>query len=150
MAKMTMSGYFKSLNAPLVNRVRSWGAINHTSGDVVFRIWADEKIRGESGLKGRYRLTDFALFADKLMDVGFQERLQHIEIARSKARAFFVLCRAKDETVQPRTIKSFKSDLIGFTNAIVRHNNDWWLEETNYLTRAVYFALIEESSLNQS
>ena len=138
MRKITISEFFNLLNAPLFHRVRSWGSINKKSGDVIFRIWDDEHIKGEGVSKRKYRLTDYALYADKLSDFGFQERLEHIEIANNKGRAFFIICYATDKTVQPRSIRTFKREFIGFSASLVRVDLDWWLEDKGLITVAEY------------
>ena len=47
---MSLSGYFRSLGAPLKNYRWSWGAVSPV-GEVNLRVWTDELERYSTGLK---------------------------------------------------------------------------------------------------
>jgi hypothetical protein len=141
MGKTSMSAFFRTLSAPLVNSLWSWGAINQTSGDVIFRVWVDEHVRDTPSGKRHYRLTNRELYSDRESEAGYRERLEQLEIARSKGRAFFVICYPVDAGSHPRSIANYKKDRVGLSQHFLERDGDWWLEETTYLTSDEYAAL---------
>lgn len=141
MSKASISSFFKTLGAPLVNVLWSWGAVHKTSGDVIFRVWIDEHIRDTPSGKRHYRLTHRELYSDRESDAGYRERLEQIKVARSKGRAFFVICYPVDTTSQPRSILNYKKDRVGMGQHLLERDGDWWLEETTYVTLNEYSAL---------
>lgn len=134
--------FFNQLDAPLRNRMWSWGALTTLKNEVVLRVWWDERKVLDD--KFYFRLTMHSLFdgLDARRTMGFRERLEHIQIAQSKGRAFFVYVIPDNSTVQPRTISGYHEDLIGFSEKfVVDDAGDYWGEETRIIRPTQYHAL---------
>lgn len=131
MPKISMTDFFASLDAPLNNHVWSWGALTQSKNEVILRVRRDERRKIDG--KTQFRLTLHALF-DKnqgQISAGYPERLEHLQIARKKGRAFLVYCRASDPTAQPRTIAGYTDHVLGVCERIVMDDEgDFWGEET--------------------
>src|SRR4051812_22212864 len=89
---MSINRFFQEvLGANLKNARWSWGAVEPLSNRVFLRVWEDE-IEHDDGVerilvRRRHPRTNSA---------GYSERDRHIELIRSGAPAFGVLCRAAD------------------------------------------------------
>lgn len=140
---ISITEFFTALDAPLRNRMWSWGALTDSTNAVVFRVWDDESetING----KLHFRLTKHSLFQglDARRTMGYRERLEHIQIAKSMCRAFFVyVIPEEDQTIQPRTIVGYHDDIVGFCeNITVDDQGDYWGEETRRIPPIQYHAL---------
>lgn len=124
---MSITRFFaKQLNAPLANGRWSWGA-QCPSGGIYLRVWADE-FKSMDG-KRWARLTRQSAFADRSSHPGWAERKRHVAVVAGGAKAYAVVCRAKDPKAATRQIASFKRDavLVGGTVRVDSHG-DHWLE----------------------
>jgi hypothetical protein len=128
---MSITKFFGSLGAPLKNPMWSWGS-EAPSGAIFLRVWQNE-IEFIDG-KLCVRLTDRHLFEGK-KNLGYNERLSHIERIRQGAPVYCVFCEMKsqptgDESEQLKkfAIKTFiKTHLFPGTH-IVEHDGEVWLE----------------------
>ncbi len=123
---MSLSELFVSLGAPLSNVRWSWGAVRSQDGAVFLRVWDDQKIKlGEH----RYvRVTAYDHFKDKPGDLGWSERLQHIEQIKNGAKTYMVVCFAVDVTAAPRAIKTYSERVLLEGGGLIKHNGDLWME----------------------
>jgi len=128
---MSITNFFGRLGAPLKNPMWSWGS-EAPSGVIFLRVWQNE-IEFIDG-KLCVRLTDRHLFEGK-KNLGYNERLSHIERIRQGAPVYCVFCEMKsqptgDESkqLQKFAIKTFiKTHLFPGTH-LVEHDGEVWLE----------------------
>ncbi len=127
---MAQSDYFKRLGAPLANVRWSWGAVRD-DGSVVLRVWQDAT-RHQDG-KLFVQLSHLEKYGDGRGsdNLGYSERLQHIELIRRGAKAYLVMCLAEDPTASPREIKSFNSKEVFVGGELRVIDGDSWLELAN-------------------
>lgn len=77
---MNLTELFAYLGARLANNRWSWGAVRQADGAVFLRVWQDEWQRVD-GLCA-VRITDNRNFADVPDNLGYAERLRHIDLLR--------------------------------------------------------------------
>jgi len=117
---------FKYLGAPLVNSRWSWGAVRPGDGAVFLRVWQHE-IR-KSGARYLARVTAIADYQSVASDLGFAERMRHVELIKGGARSFMIMCEAKDVHAEPRTIAKFNEREVFVGGNIEAADGEWWLE----------------------
>lgn len=124
---MSLSGYFERLGAPLANVRWSWGAARD-DGSVVLRVWQDGTIRKDG--KMLVRLTHLEKYGDDRGNdnLGYVERLQHVDLIRQGARSYLVMCLAKDPSASPREIKSFNNDEVFVGGDLQTIDGEAWVE----------------------
>ena len=122
---MSITKHFKKLGAPLVNRVWSWGSISKNSSEIYLRVWQDE-IKIIEG-KTCVRLTEIAKF-DGTGDLGYKERLGHIQKIADGYTCYLIFCIAKDITVSPRKILNFIEKEVIPTGILLRYEHDFWIQ----------------------
>lgn len=103
MKHISITEFFTRLGAPLRNPMWSWGSVR-IDGTVFLRVWQD-RTKAIDGAKCLMVLHTSA-HAD-VNNLGYEERQRHIELLRTGAPCFMVLCIAKDSTSSPRKIASF-------------------------------------------
>lgn len=113
------------LRAPLTNPRWSWGAVRN-DGVVFLRVWQDEKIKRDG--KWFMRITAYAEFASAPGNLGWQERLQRVDLIRDGALAYMVMCEAVDPRADPRSIRDFDKNEVFVGGRLLEHANDFWLE----------------------
>jgi hypothetical protein len=97
---MKISQFFEqALGAKFVNVRWSWGAVHPTTNQVFLRVW-DDHLEKDQVLVFRDRWKS-------LNSAGFSERKRHIELVRSGARGYGVLCTGEDRDDGGRVITSF-------------------------------------------
>jgi hypothetical protein len=144
MAKLAITDFFKSIDAPLHNYVWSWGAVTAASNDVVFRVWNDEGEIIDSKKHFRLSLHEKWRAMDGKAANGYSERLRHIEIAKKNGRAFFVYCRAEDVNEVPRNIAGYADHVIGVCENIVEDEfGNFWGEESRRISKSDFISLIQ-------
>ncbi|MDO9226213.1 MAG: hypothetical protein Q8M09_13920 [Pseudomonadota bacterium] len=126
---MSLSELFVSLGAPLSNVRWSWGAVRSEDGAVFLRVWDDQKIT--LGERRYIRVTAYEHFKDKPGDLGWNERLQHVERIKNGAKSYMVLCFAVDVNVAPRAIKTYTKRVLLVGGALIEYRDDVWLEMTS-------------------
>ena len=126
---MSVTTFFKSIGAPLANSRWSWGAVR-TDGIVILRVWQD----GTSRKEGKFlvQVTHLEKYGDGrgLDNLGYAERMRHVELIRKGARAYLVMCLAQDPSVHeaPREIKSFNSKELFVGGALHAIEGETWIE----------------------
>ena len=96
------SALFQRLGAPLNNVQWSWGALR-SDGTLFLRVWQDETKQMNDGRRF-VRLANHRAYQGAATNLGYSERLAHLEALREGAAAYAVICRAKDVNSRPRAI----------------------------------------------
>lgn len=126
---MSLTSFFESIGAPLANSRWSWGAVR-TDGTVVLRVWQDRTARRHG--KFLVQVTHLEKYGDGrgLDNLGYAERMKHVELIRKGARAYLVMCLAKDPSVHhaPREIKSFNSKELFVGGSLHAMDGETWIE----------------------
>ena len=125
---MTLTDLFAYLGAPLANQRWSWGAVRSTDGAVFLRVWQDEgrKIDG-----ARFTQVTFMGFSvENASNLGYAERLKHVELIRNGAPSYMVMCQALDVHAAPRVVASFDRNDVFVGGRLVVLDGDAWLERT--------------------
>ena len=126
LANMSISGFFEKLGAPLHNKRWSWGSVRKADGAVFLRVWQDEKVVIDK--LPVMMVTHHDKYASNPDDLGYQERLSHIELIRNGVRCYMVMCRAKDPNKSPREIASWNKEVLFEGGEIVEMNGDTWIK----------------------
>lgn len=117
------------LRAPLANARWSWGSVRTADKVIFLRVWQDEKIK----LNDKYfmRLTAYKHFVSDPKNLGWKERLRHVELMDNGATAYMVMCEAIDPLTSPREVKDFNKTEVFHGGEIVEFDGDRWLEIKN-------------------
>jgi putative restriction endonuclease len=97
--------FSKTLGAPLSNQRWSWGAVNSNTGQVFLRVWTDERKR----IRGKDCITIFGAGWESA-SLGKPERRKHVELLRTRADGYGVLCTPWDSK------KTGKRHILRFDN----------------------------------
>ena len=122
---MSLSKLFERMNSPLANNRWSWGAIR-SDGTVLLRVWQDETKTIEG--KRFVRVTYHEKFTDRQDNLGYQERLGHVDLISKGAQAYLIMCLAKDVNEIPRQIKSYNSKDVFVAGSVCELDGDTWIE----------------------
>lgn len=120
---MCISEMFEKVGAPLLNSRWSWGGTRQ-DGTIVLRVWQNEA-RWVNG-RAYIQITHNEAFVGKESDLGYQERLFHLEKIMNGAHCFMVMCEPKNPTEVPRQIKAFNERELFRAGSLVRIENDYW------------------------
>ncbi|WP_440615259.1 hypothetical protein [Cysteiniphilum sp. 6C5] len=123
---MSLSKLFEKIKAPLKNNRWSWGGIRN-DGIVCLRIWQDEKEKLDDK-RLFFRLTNHQKYIDRQDDLGYKERLKHIELILSGAEVYLIMCKAKDGDAVPRSIESYNKKDLFVGGDIADFDGDKWIE----------------------
>ena len=126
---MSLTDLFESLGAPLANNRWSWGSLAK-DGSVFLRVWQDGTTRKNGKLL--VQVTHLEKYGDGRGrdNLGYAERLAHVDLIRKGAKTYLVMCLAKDPSVHdaPREIKSFNSKDVFVGGPIHEIDGDSWVE----------------------
>lgn len=124
---MVLSKFFEVLGAPLANVRWSWGSIR-SDGAIVLRVWQDRTMRHNGALY--VQLTHLEKYGDDrgADSLGYSERLKHVQLLRSGAKGYLVMCLAKDPDASPREIKSFNRKEVFVGGQLAEIDGDAWIE----------------------
>jgi hypothetical protein len=123
---MSQKDLFATLGAPLANPRWSWGAVRSSDGAVFLRVWQDRVRKQESALF--VQVTHNERFKDDPDNLGYQERLKHVEQIRQGARCIMVMCEAADVNASPRVVKDYNKEEVFPGGKIIQLDGDWWVE----------------------
>ena len=120
---MSLSEMFDRLGAPLSNVRWSWGSVRAADGVVFLRVWQDgtKKV----GDKRYVWVSDASPVSDS---PGAPERLRHVELVRSGATCYLIMCEAVDPKIEPRAVKDFNRNEVFETGDIIEIDRDFWVE----------------------
>jgi hypothetical protein len=123
---MSISSFFEKLSAPLKNVRWSWGSVREADGAVFLRVWQDRKIVENKKLI--MKITHHAKYVEDPDNYGWKERLSHIEIIRTGAPCYLIMCRAKDVEALPREIAGWNEKEVFVGGALREMDGDTWIE----------------------
>ena len=123
---MSPTDFFKYLGAPLANQRWSWGARRESDGALFLRVWQDETRKFEGKLY--VQVTSHQWFKDDQGNLGYVERLRHVDAIRQGAPAFAVMCVARDTNASPRVIQKFDRNDLFVGGALRQEDEEEWLE----------------------
>jgi len=115
---LSLTDFYKiKLNAPMLNKRWSWGAIREDQTAVFLSIWQDEIKRDIPKDPSSFTWTDvmwteekWAEFTDSTL--ARNERAKHIELIKSGVPGFALVKVAKDVKAKPRAMKEFNSEYL--------------------------------------
>ena len=122
---MTQTQFFEWLGAPLVNTRWSWGSVRH-DGVVFLRAWQDETVKLDG--KRYIWVVQHSAFVDDPNNLGYQERMRHIDLVRTGAKCYVVMVEADPAKMPTRVIKAFDSDDVFEVGALREHEGGEWIE----------------------
>lgn len=123
---MSITGLFSKLDAPLVNSRWSWGSVRATDGVVILRVWQDKKTR----LNDHWymMITHHDKHKGEINNLGYKERNKQVELVKSGAPCYMIMCQAVDIKAVPRKIKSFNKNDIFIGGKTIEKDGDTWIE----------------------
>lgn len=147
MSALSISQFFSALGADLHNTRWSWGAERirgpQEEDAIVLRVWQD-RCRMHEGT--RYvMLTHMQKYGGDPSDLGYNERLTHVERIREGATCYMVMCRVKDPDAPTREILWSKPPEFIFVGGELRqldNDGDWWIALKE---KVPAYALIQEA-----
>ena len=122
---MTQTQFFEWLGAPLVNTRWSWGSVRD-DGVVFLRAWQDETIKIDG--KRYIWVVQHSAFVDDQSNLGYQERIRHVDMVRAGAKCYIVMVEADPAKLPARIIKSFDSDDVFEVGSLREHDGGEWIE----------------------
>ena len=121
---MSLTDFFKSLGAPLANSRWSWGGVR-PDGTVVLRVWQDEHERHEG--QRCMRVTYHSRFEEVRASQGYPERMRHLELVRSGATCYLVMCKANPALLPRREVMDFDQADVFLAGSPIDVEGDTWL-----------------------
>jgi len=107
---LPISEFFRQiLNAPLRNRIWSWGAVRESDGAIFLRCWSDKIIEIDGGHAIEVLRLGKNLPRRK---PGRVERERHVELLKSGHVAYAVVLTAMDVRAAPRRIQTYNDQSL--------------------------------------
>ncbi|WP_338126449.1 hypothetical protein [Pseudomonas luteola] len=122
---MSLTQFFEKIGAPLKNPRWSWGAVRE-DGTVILRVWQDRKIKHDGS--HYMQLSHLQKYGEGQDNLGYMERLDHIQLIKSGAKCYMVMCLAKDPKTSPREILSFNKSKLFLGGKLCEIDSDWFIE----------------------
>jgi len=122
---VSVSALFARLGAPLRNVRYSWGGVR-PDGTVILRVWQDET--GKIDGKRCVQITNHEFFQGKSPNLGYEERNRQIELIRSGASCWMIMCEQVQPPRVPREIYQFNGNELFVGGALVDHEGETWIE----------------------
>jgi hypothetical protein len=123
---MTITSLYERLGAPLTNNRWSWGGQRPSDGAVFLRVW-----QGLKRLKDgeRYMLVDGKLrLPEDATNLGYQERLRHLDAVRTGAKCYLVMRIARDPDQRPRVIQDFHGEEVFENEGLFELDGSVWIK----------------------
>lgn len=124
---MSQKALFERLGAPLKNTRWSWGAVRQSDGAVFLRVWQDETSKLAGALFVRVTAYDYFPAHDP-DNLGWLERLEHLERVKEGAKTYLIMCRADDPNVHPRKVASFNERELFLGGDVREVYGDVWVQ----------------------
>lgn len=122
---MSLTQFFAKIGAPVKNPRWSWGGVRE-DGAVILRVWQDRKIKYDGA--HYMQLSHLQKYGEGQGNLGYLERLDHIQRIKDGARCYMVMCLAKDLDSSPREIRSFNKNNLFLGGKLVEIDYDWFIE----------------------
>lgn len=122
---MNITELFKKVGAPLNNHVWSWGAVRH-DGAVFLRVWQDKKTKIDD--KWCMLLDDHNMHGHEKNNLGYNERVEHVELIKDGAQCYMVMCLAEDVAAARRDIRSFNRNDIFVGGKLIEKGGNVFIE----------------------
>lgn len=74
------------------------------------------------------QLTHLQKYEHDPKNLGYNERLAHVEAIQQGAPCLLVLCDSVDPEASTRQIKKITRDPLYRGGLLVQHDHDWWIE----------------------
>jgi len=123
---ITLTELYNFLGAPLANQRWSWGAVRPSDSAVILRVWQDECTALDGNHVVQVTFSDWS--AEHPGNLGHAERLTHLELIRTGAPAYMIMCNAADTEASPRKVAAFNDREFFARGRILKHCGDQWLE----------------------
>lgn len=122
---MNIKGLFEKVGAPLNNYMWSWGAVRN-DGAVFLRVWQDRtaKIDGKLCMM----VADRVRHGDETDNLGWNERLEHVELIENGAPCYMIMCQVEDAKAMPRIIKGFNRKDIFVGGKLIEKDGNQYVE----------------------
>ena len=123
---MSISSFFAQLGAPLQNTRWSWGAVRSVDGAVFLRVWQDRRV--VENRIAMMMITHHEKYAEDPENLGYQERMKHVDLVRNGANCYLIMCEAEDVHAVPRKIKRYNDREVFVGGEIREMNGDTWVK----------------------
>jgi hypothetical protein len=91
-------------------------------------VWQDEQRKIDKSWFSQ--ITFHAFYKKNPANLGYAERLTHVDRIRSGAPSFLIMCQAKDVNADPREVATFNHGEVFVGGRLVEIAGDSWLEWT--------------------
>ena len=105
---MSITRFFESVGARLVNPQWSWGARRVHDGAIFLRVWQDLKFVRDDGIW----VLVYERESEGKRSQGHNERGVHVDAIRAGAPCYLVMCIAHDIDAAQRKIVDFPEDYV--------------------------------------
>lgn len=122
---MSLTSFFEKIGAPLKNSRWSWSGIRK-DGTVILRVWQD-RTRKHEGIN-YMQLSHLQKYGEGDDNLGYMERLEHINLIKNGAKCYMVMCRAKDPKGSPRKTLKYNEDSLFLGGNLIEIESDWYIE----------------------
>ena len=124
---MNLTQFFAKLGAPLKNSRWSWGGVRQHDNTVFLRVWEDRITERDGSCY--MQLSHLEKYGEGRGNLGYMERLDHIQRIDAGAKCYMVICVAKDPIGTPREILDFKKDYLFLGGKPTRDEYGNWIIE---------------------
>ena len=122
---MSQSAFFNKLGAPLKNVNWSWGSVNMDKKTVYMKVWQDE-IKQFGDKHFCLIVKDVNNYAPS--NLGFKERMQHIEMIKSGYACYLIMCRYTGDIKDKKRISTFNESMLFKSGEIIEAEGSIWIE----------------------
>lgn len=113
----SITSFFRSLGAPLVNSRWSWGASNDDY--IILRVWRDETVT----VDGKMRSLVYNPQEDIADKMGQRERQKHLDAVATGKPCYLIMCTANRHDALTRKIQSFDTNRIFIGGNLIANEN---------------------------
>ena len=104
------------------------GGALQSNGRVFLRVWQDETEHADG--RSLVQVTFHKLFESDPTNLGYAERVRHVDQISRGAKCYLVLCKAKDVNASPRVMASYNDRDLFEVGEIVQRTGDAWATYT--------------------
>lgn len=122
---MSQSAFFNKLGAPLKNIQWSWGSVNMDKKTVYMKVWQDE-IKQFGDKHFCLIVKDVNSYAPS--NLGFKERMQHIEMIKSGYACYLIMCHYTGDIKNKKRISKVNELSVFKGGEIIEAEGSIWIE----------------------